>query len=131
MAWVRFEETPYFSRIFDLNVTQTKGQDHLGRQRGAFTALLAFEVDGIRFRIENGIALRQWRHLAFVYDPAGKVSIIVDGTLAFSKEIAFAVANTAWQTGYLAGVPGPPTACFTGAMAHFQGYRTRPSRPPK
>lgn len=122
MAWVRFEETPYFSRIFDLNVAQDQRAKIIWAGNEERSQHLAFEVDGIRFRIENGIALRQWRHLAFVYDPAGKVSIIVDGALAFSKEIAFAVANTAWQTGYLGRSSWAADSLFRGAMAHFRLY---------
>jgi microcystin-dependent protein len=122
MAWVRFEETAYFSRIFDLNVAPNQRSHILWAGNEARTQHLAFEIDGVRFRVENGVALRQWRHLAFVYDPAGRVSVISDGVRLFSQEVKFDLANRAWQTGYLGRSSWTADGHFRGAMAHFRLY---------
>jgi microcystin-dependent protein len=122
MAWVRFEETAYFSRIFDLNVAPNQRSNIIWAGNEERSQHLALEMDGIRFRIENGVALRQWRHLAFVYDPAGKVSVISDGALVFSKEVTFDLAHRAWQTGYLGKSSWTADQHFRGAMAHFRLY---------
>jgi microcystin-dependent protein len=122
MAWVRFEETAYFSRIFDLNVAPNQRSHILWAGNEERTQHLAFEIDGVRFRVENGVALRQWRHLAFVYDPAGRVSVISDGVRLFSQEVKFDLANRAWQTGYLGRSSWTADGHFRGAMAHFRLY---------
>lgn len=122
MAWVRFEETAHFSRIFDLNVAPNQRANILWAGNEARSQRLAFEIDGIRFLVENGVALRQWRHYAFVYDPAGKVSIISDGVLVLSKDIKFDIANRAWQTGALGQSSWTADQHFRGAMAHFRLY---------
>ena len=129
MAWVRFEDTLYFSRIFDLDVAQSQASNNrkskivwAGNEERS--RHLALEIDGIRFRLDDGVALRQWRHYAFVCEPAGKVSIIIDGQVAFSKEAAFDVADTACQMGYV-GKSADSFAydsLFRGAMAHFRLY---------
>ncbi|NJN83904.1 MAG: LamG domain-containing protein, partial [Caldilineaceae bacterium] len=128
MAWVRFEETLYYSRIFDFNVAQNQKSNVVWAGNEERSQHLAFEIDGIRFRVENGVALRQWRHYAFVYEPAsdtspaGKVSIIIDGALVFSKEVSFDIANTGWQTGYVGKSSYTVDSSFRGAMAHFRLY---------
>jgi microcystin-dependent protein len=123
MAWVRFEETPNFSRIFDLNVAANQKSNIVWAGNEASSQHLAFEIDGIRFRVENGVALRQWRHFAFVYDPAARnVSIIINGAVELSKEVAFAGAKAAWKTGYIGKSSWTDDSLFRGAMAHFRLY---------
>lgn len=122
MAWVRFEETAHFSRIFDLNVAPNQRTNILWAGNEARSQRLALEIDGIRFLVENGVALRQWRHYAFVYDPAGKVSILSDGVLVLSKDIKFDIANRAWQMGALGQSSWTADQHFRGAMAHFRLY---------
>jgi|GEM_PF-1260271 len=122
MAWVRFEDTPYFSRIFDLNVAQDQKSKIIWAGNEARSQHLAFEINGTRFRVENGVALGQWRHFAFVYDPAGKVSIMMDGTVVFSTAVSLDIASTAWQTGYLGKSSWAADSLFRGALAHFRLY---------
>ena len=123
MAWVRFEATPRYSRIFDLNVAANQSSSIVFAGNEGTSQHLAFGIDGIRFRVENGVALREWRHFAFVYDPAaGKVSIIINGAVAFSKEVTFDGAKTAWKTGYIGKSSWTADRLFRGAIAHFRLY---------
>ena len=123
MAWVRFEDISNFNTIFVLNVERNQNSKIIWAANEARSQRLAFGVNGAWWRVENGVALGQWRHFAFVYDPAGKLSILSDGAAVFSKEAAFDIANAPWKIGYIgkSSYDGD-RSLFRGAMAHFRVY---------
>ncbi|MDX2029176.1 MAG: LamG-like jellyroll fold domain-containing protein [Blastocatellia bacterium] len=122
MAWVRFEDTPFYGRIFDLNVARNQKASIVWAGNEDRSRHLAFEINGERFRIDNRVDVGQWRHYAFVQEPSGKTSILINGAVVFSKEAAFAIANVPWKTGYVGKSSYDADSPFRGAMAHFRIY---------
>lgn len=122
MAWVRFEDTPFYSRIFDLNVARNRKSGIVWAGNEERSRHLAFEINGIRFQVKDGVAPGQWRHYAFVQEPSGKVSILIDGEVVFGKEAAFDITNVPWNTGYVGKSSYDADSPFRGAMAHFRIY---------
>ena len=121
-AWVRFEDVPSYGRIFDLNVAQNDKTNIIWAGNEGRSQTLAYEIDGVRFTVDDGVALRAWRHYAFVYEPEGKVSVLIDGVAAFRKDVPFDIANTAWKTGYVGKSSYTVDKLFHGAIAHFRLY---------
>lgn len=122
MAWVRFSGTPSFSRIFDVNVTENSNKKIVWAGNTFSSKDLAFEVDGVRFLVTDGIKIRQWQHLAFTYEPDGKISILLDGEAVTTKEVRFDIASTDWKTGYIGKSSYAVDSLFQGDMSHFRLY---------
>lgn len=122
MAWVRFEGTPSYSRIFDLNVTRNQKSQIIWAGNEDRSRHLAFEINGIRFPVKDGVALGQWRHYAFVQEPSGRMSILIDGEVVFGKEAAFDITNVPWKMGSVGKSSYDADGLFRGAMAHFRIY---------
>ncbi len=123
MAWVRFEDITNFNTIFVFNVERNQSSQIVWAANEKNSAQLLMGINGKMFSVNNGIALQQWRHYAFVYEPSDKVSILIDGAVVFSREAAFDIANAPWKIGYVgkSSYDGDKSL-FRGSMAHFRVY---------
>lgn len=119
-AWVRFDATQRYSRIFDLNEGENSYQIvRLGNQSEEST--IGFAVNMFEERAD-GIEIAKWQHFAVSYDTDGNIALFIDGNEVAKGYRDFDKANTNWKIGYVGKSSWDRDALFKGAMAHFRLY---------
>lgn len=120
-AWVRFDATQRYSRIFDLNEGENSYRIvRLGNQAEERT--IGFAVNMYENVRVAGIEPTKWQHFAVTYDTEGNIALFIDGKAAAEGDRDFDKANIAWKVGYVGKSSWDRDALFKGAMAHFRLY---------
>lgn len=122
-AWVWFDSTGWFARIFDFHKAGANGVDNILLTRDGSSADLRLEVRKAgalyaiyaRGVIENG----QWLHIATTIDPAGYGRIFCNGTQVAAGQLVVPTTVTR-DSAWLGRSAWTQDAYFAGQMAEVR-----------
>ncbi len=119
-AWVRFDQTDTWGRIFDFGAGQQNSNLLLGRQAGSNNLYLESWSSGAAttgsLSIANAITNGSWMHVAVTVNSSNLVTLFVNGTSVGSYTATSALNYSGWTNNYIGASNWAADMQFRGAM---------------